>query len=63
MRVRVDLDVCDANGLCVIEAPEVFELDDDDNLTLLMDEPPEELRAKVRSAEALCPTRAIEVED
>lgn len=63
MRVVVDFDVCEANALCMAAAPEVFEVREDDYLYLLMEEPPEELRAKVQEAERLCPKRAITIED
>jgi ferredoxin len=63
MRVVVDFDSCEANALCMAAAPEVFEVRDDDFLYLLMDEPGEDLRAKVLEAERLCPKRAITIED
>jgi ferredoxin len=44
-------------------APEVFEVRDDGFLYVLQDEPPEELRDKVQSAERSCPTQAITIED
>jgi ferredoxin len=63
MRVKVDFDLCQGHGVCEGEAPEVFELDDDGKLTLLQEEPPEELREKVLLAKKYCPTMAISVED
>ena len=62
MKVQVDWNLCDGNGVCAIEAPEVFELDDDDNLILLLEEPGEELRPKVDAAARMCPKHAIEVQ-
>jgi ferredoxin len=44
-------------------APEVFEVGEDDELTLLMEEPPEHLRAKVQQAAASCPKGAIALLD
>jgi ferredoxin len=44
-------------------APEVFEVGEDDELTLLMEEPPEHLRTKVRQAAATCPKGAITLVD
>jgi ferredoxin len=38
MKVRVDLARCEAHGECTYAAPEVFELDDDDQLCV---DPPE----------------------
>ncbi len=62
MKVTVDLSICDLHGLCVDNAPEVFQIGDDGNLKLLQDSPPEELRAKVEKAARECPTGAITVE-
>jgi ferredoxin len=42
--------------------PEVFRVEDDDTLTVLMDDVPEELRAKLQDAERLCPRQAIRIE-
>ncbi len=63
MRVIVDYDACESNALCMAAAPEVFEVRDDDNLYVLQDEPPEELRAKVREAARSCPKLAITIVD
>ncbi|MFD2349116.1 ferredoxin [Nonomuraea ferruginea] len=40
MKVSVDELVCEANAVCMGLAPEVFELDDDDQLHILLPEPP-----------------------
>jgi ferredoxin len=53
--------LCEGHGVCVLTAPEVFELDDDDNLTVVNDQPGEELRKAVLDAEASCPKRAIRI--
>ncbi len=63
MRVVVDYDLCESNALCMVAAPEVFEVRDDDFLYVLQDEPPEELHDRVRDAADLCPTAAISLED
>ena len=44
MRVVVDYDRCESNAICMGMAPEVFEVRDDDNLYVLQENPPEELR-------------------
>jgi ferredoxin len=59
MRVVVDPGECEANAVCVGLAPEVFELDDDDVLHILVEEPPAELEARVREAVDSCPKRAL----
>ncbi len=63
MRVIVDWDRCEANGMCMRAAPEIFLLGDDDKLTILQEHPPEELRAKLQLAVRRCPKRAISIED
>jgi ferredoxin len=60
--VVVDYDLCESNAICMGIAPEVFEVRDDDNLYLLQEEPPEELRSKVEEAVRRCPKQAIKLE-
>lgn len=62
MKVVVDYDLCEANALCMDACPEVFRVEEDDTLTVLMDAIPEDLRAKVEDAARLCPRQAIRVE-
>lgn len=63
MRVIVDLSNCDLHGLCVEAAPEVFEIDDNGVLKVLIEAPPEDLRAKVEKAARECPTGAITIQE
>ncbi|HEY3701779.1 MAG TPA: ferredoxin [Acidimicrobiales bacterium] len=63
MRVVVDYDLCESNALCMGVAPEVFEVREDDNLYILNENPPEEMRDKVEQAVRLCPKAAISIED
>ena len=62
MKVVVDYDLCEANAICMEACPEVFRVEDDDTLTVLLDEIPEDLRKKVQDAERLCPRQAIQIE-
>jgi ferredoxin len=62
MRVVVNFDICESNALCVAEAPEVFEVNDDDILVVLDADPPPALRAKVEAAVHMCPKQAISLE-
>ena len=62
MKVVVDYDLCEANALCMEACPEVFRVEEDDTLTVLMDEVPDALRKKVQDAERLCPRQAIRIE-
>lgn len=64
MKIKVDLDVCEAHAECVAHAPEVFDLgDDDDVVTVLLAEPPESMRDDVVAAARSCPVDAITIED
>ena len=40
MKVTIDYDLCEANALCTGLVPEVFEVDDEDNTNILVDEVP-----------------------
>jgi ferredoxin len=59
----VDWNLCESNALCVLAAPEVFELQDDDTLLILQETPDESLRGKVEDAIRSCPKRAISLQD
>ncbi len=59
MKIVIDYDLCEANALCMEAAPEVFRVEEDDTLTVIIEEPGEELRAKVEEAARLCPRQAI----
>ena len=63
MRIVVDTQLCQGHAVCMGEAPEVFEVREDDNLYLLQEEPPEELRGRVEAAVIACPKYAIAIED
>jgi ferredoxin len=62
MRVVVDLSQCESNALCMAAAPEVFQLDDDDELHVLLEEPPPELLERVEQAIRTCPKQAISLQ-
>ena len=61
MRVVVDRDLCEGNGKCEAVAPEVFRVGEDDQVVLLMERPPESLRARVEQAVRLCPRQALRI--
>jgi ferredoxin len=64
MNVKVDQEACVASGNCVLAAPAVFDQRELDGIVVLLDpSPPAGLAEPVRRAEALCPARAIDVED
>lgn len=59
MEVRVDPLVCEANGICAGLVPDVFELDDEDELHIVQPNPPERLADEVRHAVRSCPKAAL----
>jgi sterol 14-demethylase len=59
MKIVINRDFCQGHSVCMGEAPEVFEVDDDGNLKLLREDVPPELLEKVRNAAKYCPTNAI----
>jgi ferredoxin len=61
MKVVVDFDLCEANAVCMDIAPEIFKVDDNDMLHILMENPPESKRAKLEECVRLCPRQAISI--
>ncbi len=59
VRVEVDEDRCEANAVCQGLAPEVFRVDDDDQLHLLVSEVPSGLEQSVEAAVRGCPKAAL----
>ena len=62
MKIVVDYDLCEANAVCMDVCSECFRVEEDDSLTVLMENPPEELRGKVEEAVRLWPRQAIILE-
>lgn len=63
MKIVVDWEICESNALCMAEAPEVFQMQPDDTLKVLQEEPDEALRTKVQAAVHACPKQAIHLVD
>ncbi len=63
LQVRIDHELCEANGVCVRLVPEVFELDDDDRLRLKGEHPGEALRSRLAEAVRRCPKQALTLVD
>lgn len=63
MKVSVDPARCGRTGYCVKIAPMVFLLPSDGPTRVIDETPNVEFAEIVREAEALCPTKAIRVED
>jgi len=61
IKVTVDYDKCQNNGLCCYEAPEVFHLDSDNQLQYV-GSVDDDQRAAVEGAADACPMQAISFE-
>ncbi|MBO0852973.1 MAG: ferredoxin [Nocardia sp.] len=62
MKIVVDYDQCEANGVCVGIAPDMFELDDEDNLYTSTEDVPADRLADVENAVAQCPKAALKLQ-
>ena len=60
-KVEVDWGLCESNGVCMGIIPEVFQLEDDDTLTILQEDVTPENEAQVRDAVRQCPRQAISI--
>ncbi len=62
-KIAVNRDLCEANARCVAVCPEVFHVDEQDELHLKTETVTEELRAKIEAAVRLCPRQALTLVD
>jgi ferredoxin len=62
MKVVVDFDLCEENGLCADVGPEVFYFDADDQLRVRAANVTAEHADSIREAVRLCPRAAITFE-
>jgi ferredoxin len=60
-KLVVEWSLCDGNGVCTIEAPELLEVDDDDNLVVLKEVVEDSLLTKAEAAVRVCPKRALKL--
>lgn len=60
MNINVDRTICDIHAQCVYAAPDVFSLDDDDEL-VYDPTPPTEHHEAARNAALVCPLQAIRI--
>jgi len=64
MRVILDTSLCAAHGDCVVAAPDVFDIgDDDDVVTVLVESPSDAEREAVEMAVRVCPVSALRIEE
>ncbi|MEM8499856.1 MAG: ferredoxin [Pseudomonadota bacterium] len=66
MKIKVDLQLCQGHSVCVGEAPEVFDVVEQDDdypiVKVLIEEPSEALHESVLKAVKYCPNHVITVE-
>ncbi|HEY0093181.1 MAG TPA: ferredoxin [Archangium sp.] len=63
MKIVVDWELCEANGVCVRVAPEAFNLDEKDQLHVLVENVTPEQRARVEQAVRACPRQALSLSE
>ena len=63
MKIVVDYDLCEANARCMEVAPDIFKVDEEDNLHILIESPSEDRRKDVEEAVRLCPRQAITIQE
>jgi ferredoxin len=62
-RVVLDLNTCQGYANCVMVAPEVFDINEETGLAVLLQETPDDSQlAAVEEAVRQCPTESISVE-
>jgi ferredoxin len=60
MRIELNLTKCQGYANCIVEAPDLFDLDEVSNKAVVLAEPvTAELEESARRAEANCPVQAI----
>ncbi len=59
MKIVIDYDLCESNAVCMDVCPDFFRVEEDDTLTVLIENPPADLQPKVEEAVRLCPRQAI----
>jgi ferredoxin len=62
-KIEVDWGLCESNGVCMGIIPEVFQLGDDDMLTVLQEDVTPENEEQVRDAVRQCPRQAISIRE
>ncbi len=64
MHVSVDRSKCQAYANCLMTAPDVFDLDEDSAIVVLLQENPDEsIRPAVEEAVRSCPVQALSLSD
>jgi len=61
-KVTADFDICQGFGNCAMNAPDLFDLDENDVVVVLKDEIPDEQRGYAENAVRSCPVSALTLE-
>lgn len=62
LKVEIDLNLCKGYATCIVVAPSVFDLDEETNKVILLDDHPSDTLAdRVDDARRACPVSAIKV--
>lgn len=63
MKVRVDHDLCNGDGICEEICPEIFEIREDGLAYVKEEEVSKDLEEAVRDAAEQCPSEAVIIEE
>lgn len=63
MRIVVDRVLCQGHGVCESEAPTVFSVSKQGELTVVDETPGEDLRKQLEAAVKFCPTHALSISE
>jgi ferredoxin len=60
-KIVVDRDRCEANAVCVRDAPGIFTIDDAEIMQVVVERPGEDRRKDVEKAVRRCPRKALAI--
>jgi ferredoxin len=63
LRLIADRDTCQGYGNCITAAPDVYDIDDDGKVVLLVDAIDEADHGRVEEANRSCPVNALSFEE
>ena len=63
MKIIVDRDLCEANAVCVLKAPDVFVVNEESQMVVLQERPGPDLTGQVQQAVYRCPRGALSLVD
>ena len=63
IQVRANVRICEGFANCLVAAPDLFDLDDDDKVIILQGELDDAERSRVDEAIRSCPVAALSIAD